>query len=124
MKHCTHGSDAAFSSVARASVARADPGPGGCPGLTSIRAAAPGFALRAQPGLLSTRLLPRRAHALGRFRLEVAAKRIDVDPAAAHEARVDGECPWSATAEDVDEHALDAAFVKCSVPAERDQIPK
>src|SRR5439155_2852630 len=69
-------------------------------------------------------LLPRRAHALGRFRLEVAAKRIDVDASAAHKARIDGERPWRATAKDVDEHALDAALVKCRVSAERDQIPK
>src|SRR5437867_2483911 len=99
------GSNATFSSLGANSGFRLR-----CPGLTSIRGARPG-------------LLPRRAHALGRFQLEVAAKRIDVDASAAHKARIDGERLWRATAKDVDEHALDAALVKCRVPAERDQIP-
>src|SRR5208283_2751032 len=73
-------------------------------------------------GAKSAALLPRCAHALWRFGLEVAAERIDVDAAAAHETRVDRQRPRRTAPKDIDEHALDAAFVERRVAPVGHQI--
>src|SRR5450755_842292 len=62
-------------------------------------------------------LLPRCADVFRRCRLEVGSKRIDVDPAPAREARVDGESFRPAACRDVDKYLLHAGLVKRRVTA-------
>src|SRR6202008_5052508 len=75
--------------------------------------------LLAGPAILSHRACTRR-----RFALEVAAKGIDVDAAAGHEARIDGQRLRSTALQDVDEHSLDAVLVERRMAAIRNEIPQ
>src|SRR5947208_132023 len=68
------------------------------------------------------RLLRRRSCLVVGPDLEIAAKRIDIDATAAQEAPVNRERLGSAAMEDVDEHLLDAALVKCGVPTIGDEV--
>ena len=83
-----------------------------------------GFALRSRHDRRRCGLAPLLscgAHAVRRG-LEIAAKGVDVDAAAAQEARIDRQCPRCAASENVDEDSLDAAFVKCRMPPIGDQV--
>src|SRR5271169_3613207 len=77
---------------------------------------------RGGPPRAAGALLPRRAHARRRVELEVAAERVDVDAAAAHEARIDGQRLWRTALENVAKHALDAAFMERRMASVRHQI--
>src|SRR5689334_19136461 len=67
-------------------------------------------------------LLPNGARGLRRSRLEIAAEGIDVDAAPAQETGIDREVERRASAQDVDEYPLHAAFVEGRVATIRNQV--